>query len=63
MYKAGPTREEIREAFRVLDKDGNGFISSAELKNELESLPMIKETDIGGDGLVNLYEEFVTISP
>ena len=26
------TEEEIREAFRVFDKDGNGFISAAELR-------------------------------
>ena len=25
-------KEEIREAFRVFDKDGNGFISAAELR-------------------------------
>ena len=28
------TEEEIREAFRVFDKDGNGFISAAELRYE-----------------------------
>ena len=26
------SEEEIREAFRVFDKDGNGFISAAELR-------------------------------
>ena len=26
-------QEEIREAFRVFDKDGNGFISAAELRH------------------------------
>lgn len=27
------SEEEIREAFRVFDKDGNGFISAAELRS------------------------------
>ena len=27
------SEEEIREAFRVFDKDGNGFISAAELRH------------------------------
>jgi calmodulin len=27
------SEEEVREAFKVFDKDGNGFISSAELKH------------------------------
>lgn len=27
------SEEEIKEAFRVFDKDGNGFISAAELRH------------------------------
>ncbi len=30
--------EELREAFKVFDQDGNGFISSAELKNVMRQL-------------------------
>merc|ERR1711974_548972 len=62
--------EEIREAFCVFDKDGNGFISAAELRQVMLNLgeelsdkqveEMIKEADIDGDGKVS-YEEFVTI--
>lgn len=62
------TEEEIREAFRVFDKDGNGFISAAELRHVMTNLgekltdeevdEMIREADIDGDGQVN-YEEFV----
>ena len=35
------TEEEIREAFRVFDKDGNGFISAAELRWENTGLVSI----------------------
>lgn len=59
------SEEEIREAFRVFDKDGNGFISAAELRHVMTSLgekltdeevdEMIREADIDGDGQVN-YE-------
>ncbi|RMX56258.1 hypothetical protein pdam_00011428 [Pocillopora damicornis] len=62
------SEEEIREAFRVFDKDGNGFISAAELRHVMTNLgekltdeevdEMIREADIDGDGQVN-YEEFV----
>jgi Ca2+-binding EF-hand superfamily protein len=30
--------EELKEAFRVFDQDGNGFISAAELKNVMRQL-------------------------
>jgi calmodulin len=32
------SEEEIREAFKVFDKDGNGFISSAELRHVMLNL-------------------------
>ncbi|NXT90271.1 CALM protein, partial [Anhinga rufa] len=59
------SEEEIREAFRVFDKDGNGYISAAELRHVMTNLgekltdeevdEMIREADIDGDGQVN-YE-------
>ncbi|KAL3846703.1 hypothetical protein ACJMK2_017671 [Sinanodonta woodiana] len=62
--------EGLREAFRMFDKDRNGFISSAELRHvmttmgdkltDLEVDEMIREVDIDGDGQVN-YEEFVVM--
>ena len=55
---------------RVFDKDGNGYISAAELRHVMTNLgekltdeevdEMIREADIDGDGQVN-YEEFVTM--
>ena len=63
------SEEEIREAFRVFDKDGNGFISAAELRHVMTNLgekltdeevdEMIREADIDGDGQVNYEGEFV----
>lgn len=63
------SEEEIREAFRVFDKDGNGFISAAELRHVMTNLgekltdeevdEMIREADIDGDGQVNYEGNFV----
>ena len=30
--QGGQTKDEIKQAFRVFDKDGNGYVSSSELK-------------------------------
>ena len=66
--KENNSEEDIRETFQVFDKDGNGFISAAELwqvmtivgKNltNKEVDEMIREVDTDGDGQVN-YEEFI----
>lgn len=50
-------------AFRVFDKDGNGYISSEELRHVMTNLgekltdqevaEMIREADINGDGMVD----------
>jgi calmodulin len=62
--------EEIKEAFKVFDKDGNGFISAAELRHKLTNLgeklrdeevdEVIREADVDGGGQIN-YEEFFDI--
>ena len=69
------SEEEIKEAFRVFDKDGNGFISAAELRHVMTNLgekltdeevdEMIREADIDGDGQVNyegegMYDKVIT---
>ncbi|KAL4237343.1 Calcineurin subunit B [Mactra antiquata] len=66
----GDPAEEIREAFRVFDKDGKGFISEGELRHIMTNFgekltdeevdKMIKEAEIDGDDQVN-YEEFVAM--
>jgi calmodulin len=38
--KDADTNEELQEAFRVFDKDGNGFISAAELRHVMTNLPV-----------------------
>ena len=64
------TEEDLIEAFKIFDKNGNGIISAAELKlvmttygerlTEEEANEMIKEADTDGDGFIN-YHEFVKI--
>ena len=62
------TEELLIEAFKVFDKDGNGFITSHELRNimihleedltPVEIEEMVREADINNDGTIDL-EEFV----
>jgi len=57
------SEEEIREAFKVFDRDNNGFISAAELRHVMTSIgekltddevdEMIKEADQDGDGRID----------
>jgi len=66
--KTDENDEEIREAFQMFDKDGNGYVTVDELKEVMSKLDehltdhevsaMMTEADIDGDGQVN-YEEFV----
>lgn len=60
--------DEIREAFRVFDKNGDGFISAAELRHVMTNLgekltddqvdEMIREADLDNDGQID-WNEFV----
>ncbi|XP_055371477.1 calmodulin-A-like isoform X2 [Condylostylus longicornis] len=68
--KGADGEDELREAFRVFDKNNDGFISSSELRHvmtnlgeklsEMEVDDMIKEADLDGDGQVN-YSDFVML--
>ena len=62
--------DEIRQAFKVFDKDGNGYITSDELGSVMANLgerlsanelkQMMMEADKNGDGKID-YEEFVKV--
>jgi len=59
--------DTLKDAFRVFDKDGNGFITQSELRQVMLNLgekltdeeinDMIREADSDGDGMIN-FEEF-----
>ncbi|XP_022849765.1 calmodulin-like protein 8 isoform X1 [Olea europaea var. sylvestris] len=67
-YQEDDAEEELKEAFKVFDKDQNGYISANELRHVMINLgekltdeevdQMIREADQDGDGQVN-YDEFV----
>jgi calmodulin len=65
-----PWFQDLREAFRIFDKDHSGYIEAKEIiavtttlgqalsRDELEQF--MSEADLDGDGRLN-YEEFVKI--
>jgi calmodulin len=63
------SEEEIREAFKVFDRDNNGFISAAELRHVMTSIgekltddevdEMIREADQDGDGRIDCRTSFI----
>uniref|UniRef100_A0A0B6ZYL6 EF-hand domain-containing protein n=1 Tax=Arion vulgaris TaxID=1028688 RepID=A0A0B6ZYL6_9EUPU len=71
LHKYSETQiRELREAFRLFDKDGDGSISTEELGTVMRNLgqfpsidelnQMLKEIDIDGDGTFS-FEEFVQV--
>lgn len=63
-------QEQLLEVFRSFDRDGNGYISAAELAGSMakmgqpltykELTEMIKEADTDGDGVIS-FNEFATV--
>lgn len=77
MMTAPASREsdefELREAFKCIDLDGNGFISRDELKDAVRKImstdskvsvqdveEMMREADTDGNGLID-FDEFVRV--
>ena len=68
--KDDDNEDELREAFRAFDRDGQGLISAVELKHVMTSLgeklkdeevdELFSEAGIESDGEIN-YEEFITM--
>ncbi|XP_054160952.1 uncharacterized protein LOC128959031 [Oppia nitens] len=65
--KDSEAEEDLRNAFRVLDKEGNGFISIDEFKQTMserlsteEINELILEVDLGDNREIN-YEELITV--
>ncbi|GAV04400.1 hypothetical protein RvY_14684-2 [Ramazzottius varieornatus] len=67
---SAPKIEELREAFRIFDKDGDGSITKQELGTVMRNLgqcpsedelqQMLNDIDSNGDGMFS-FEEFVDI--
>jgi calmodulin len=67
------SEEEIREAFKVFDRDNNGFISAAELRHVMTSIgekltddevdEMIREADQDGDGRIDCEHNLAILNP
>lgn len=67
--KSEPFDRQLRDAFKVLDKDSTGFVSVADLRHILTSIgekldpaefdEWIREVDVGSDGRIR-YEDFIS---
>ncbi|KAK8520861.1 hypothetical protein V6N13_076996 [Hibiscus sabdariffa] len=66
--KLEPFDKQLRDAFKVLDKDSTGFVAVADLRHILTSIgeklepsefdEWIREVDVGSDGKIR-YEDFI----
>ncbi|KAJ0039031.1 hypothetical protein Pint_23377 [Pistacia integerrima] len=63
-------QEQLLELFRSFDRDGNGYITAAELAGSMSKMghpltyrelsDMMKEADINGDGVIS-FNEFASV--
>ena len=72
IMKSVDVASEVREAFRMFDKNNDGFISAVELKTILASNgqkmsdheldELIREADHNGDGVVNYESKYLSVT-
>ncbi|KAK8626300.1 hypothetical protein V6N13_133951 [Hibiscus sabdariffa] len=65
--KSTYSEQQVRQLFKMFDRDGNGYITAEELEHSMAKLGhaltadeltgMIKEADTDGDGMIS-FEEF-----
>ncbi|GAB2267915.1 Probable calcium-binding protein cml13 [Dionaea muscipula] len=66
--KAEPFDRQLRDAFKVLDKEGSGFVAVSDLRHILTSIgeklepaefdEWIREVEVGSDGRIR-YDDFI----